>query len=366
MSNKAIFVGATGQNVGKTTLCLGMIAALKKRYANIGFIKPIGQRHTKIDGSTNVDKDAVLFKHHFQLCSAWSDMSPVIIPTGFTRSYLDQKVSEADMLVKIKSSFSTISAQNDYTIVEGTGHIGVGSIINMNNAQVAAKLGLDMIIIASGGLGSALDELALSLAICQDYGVKVKGIILNRVLEDKRDMIQHYFPQALTKWKIPLIGCIPFNEMLSNPSMKDYENLFATSLLSGKQHHYRNFQHFRLVAGSLDAYQAEVIPNQLVITPASREDIILSTLKKHQESLLHHGTDFMGGMILTSPQAPSESILNAIRKVDIPILYSPICSYDAMKMISTFTAKIRVHDTPKIERAIQLIEDHVDFDCICN
>ncbi len=76
----AIFIAATGQNVGKTTLCLGMLAALKKRYSSVGFIKPVGQLHVKVDDDVNVDKDVVLFKKYFHLPESWEDMSPVIVP----------------------------------------------------------------------------------------------------------------------------------------------------------------------------------------------------------------------------------------------------------------------------------------------
>ena len=83
------------------------------------------------------------------------------------------------------------------------------------------------------------------------------------------------------------------------------------------------------------------MPNELVITPASREDIIQAILDKHRDSLDHEGKDFQGGMILTSTHPPSQAILDEIRKADVPVLYAPLCSYDAMKMITSFIAKIR-------------------------
>ena len=43
-------------------------------------------------------------------------------------------------------SFEAIRSRNPFTVVEGTGHCAVGSIINMSNAQVAALLGLKMIV----------------------------------------------------------------------------------------------------------------------------------------------------------------------------------------------------------------------------
>lgn len=354
IKKKAIFVAATGQNVGKTTLCLGMIAALKKRYSSVGFIKPVGQRHVKVDDKINVDKDVVLFKSYFQLAESWSNMSPVIVPAGFTRSYLDQDVSEKELLKSIHASFNQVTSRNDYTIVEGTGHVGVGSIFNLNNARVAAELGLDMILIASAGLGSAIDELALNINMCRQFGVTVQGIILNRVMPDKRDMLLNYFPKALKSWGIPLIGAVPYSELLSYPTMQDFESLFNTSLLAGQNHRARTFSSSRLVAGSLESYEQEKHANELVITPASREEIIERVLQQSSG-------DFCGGLIITGKPAPSAQVLECIRQSDVPVLYAPLCSYDAMKSITSFTTKISIKDLPKIELAIQLVEQHVEM-----
>lgn len=361
MREKSIFIAATGQNVGKTTICLGMIAALSKRFSKVGFIKPVGQRHITIEHGLEVDKDVRLFKMHFNIASDWKDMSPVIIPAGFTRRYLDGEMCENHMLENIVNSYNKIASEHDFTIVEGTGHVGVGSIINLNNAKVAAALDLEMVIIADAGLGSSFDELALNIAMCQCHGVKIRGVILNRVLKEKREMILEYFPKALKRWNIPLAGCIPYEPFLSKPTVKDYERLFNTTLFSGAQHHYRHFASARLFAGSLQAFLKEMEPNQLVITPASREDIIRAMLDKHIEVAEKDGSDYEGGMILTGRHSPSPEIQKLIKEIDIPILYAPMTSYDAMKEITSFIAKIRLNDVVKIEKAIDLVDSHVDM-----
>lgn len=54
--------------------------------------------------------------------------------------------------------------------------------------QVAKALNADMILVANGGLGSAYDELELNRGICEKYGIKVRGVVLNKVtiaLEEK-------------------------------------------------------------------------------------------------------------------------------------------------------------------------------------
>src|SRR3989338_5120601 len=155
MRSPSFFVAATGQNVGKTTACLGLLSGLKKRLSSVGFFKPVGQEHVETDTGVHVDKDVVLFKSHFQLLDPYEEMSPVLFPRGFTRDYLDGKVQAADLIHKISHAFSAIVQRNGMAIVEGTGHTGVGSLVDLNNAQVAALLKIPIILVASGGLGSS-------------------------------------------------------------------------------------------------------------------------------------------------------------------------------------------------------------------
>lgn len=365
MTRKAIFIAATGQNVGKTTLCLGILAGLLSRFKSVGFMKPVGQRLVLLPEGIDVDKDVVLFKEYFDIKSDWPSMSPVLCPSGFTREYLDGKVDEKTLLHRIVTSYQKISQEHDFVLVEGTGHTGVGSVFNLNNAQIAKMLGLEVVIIATGGLGSSIDELSLNIQMCKAYGVPIRGIILNRVIKEKRQMVLDYFPKYLKRHNIPLIGCIPFHPFLIKPTVKDFESLFDTQVLAGKKHRLRHFEEIRLIAGSLDAYLEEMSPNQLVITPASREDIIMATIERHMRTKLLENRDYESGMILTGQNPPRKELLKRIEPADIPILYAPLCSFDVMKMINSFTAKIQKDDTSKVEKAIQLVVEHVDFNLLC-
>lgn len=350
----ATFIAATGQNVGKTTICLGLYAALKKKFRSVGLMKPVGQQHVAVTPSINVDKDVLLFHEVFGLRSNWSDMSPVIIPQGFTKRFLNGEVSVKSLEEKILSAFCHLEEENDFSIIEGTGHVGVGSIVDLSNAKVAKLLGVDIILIANGGIGSTFDELALNVSLCNYYGVKIRGVILNRVLEEKRASILSSMERALSRWNIPLIGAIPFNAFLSSTTMSDFAQLFETELLTGEKNRLRHFTSKRLVAGSLESYLEEVVPNELVITPASREDIIRSVLTHVDES----------GLILTGRTPPSEAILRDIARSEVPTLFAPKCSYDAMKEITSFVAKIRKEDLSKVRKAIELVETYVDLEKI--
>ncbi len=359
--NKGLYIASTGQHVGKTTTCLGLFDSLKKTKPHIGYMKPVGQEHIRTSQGKLVDKDVLIFEEHFALKDRLEDMSPVLIPAGFTRNYLDGKINKLDLEQKILHSFERLAKNHPFILVEGTGHSGVGTIIDLNNAQVAHLLGLPILLIASGGLGSAFDELTLNKTLCDTYGVQVLGVILNRVRPEKHEMVVEYMSKALQRWNIPLLGCIPFDPLLSNPSMKDFEQLFQTTLVTGEKHLLRHFKTIRLVATSLETYREMILPSQLIITPANREDIILATLTKywdHKQS--HPKEDLEAGMILTGDFPPRHHIIEELKKAEIPMLYTPAHSSAAMQMITTFTAKIRTEDVEKVREAITLVENHID------
>ena len=60
-------------------------------------------------------------------------------------------------------------------------YAGVGSIVGMNNAAVASLLGLDVLLVANGGLGSTYDVLTLNKNLCNARDVRVRAVLLNKV-----------------------------------------------------------------------------------------------------------------------------------------------------------------------------------------
>ena len=362
---KAIFIASNGQNVGKTTSCLGILSGLRKRLKSVGFMKPVGQEHVQRSGGEFVDKDVHLFKEHFQLEDPAEVMSPVLFPQGFTRDYLDGKIKHSELVASIKRSHSEISQRHDSLLIEGTGHVGVGSIAELDNAKVASLLGVDVVIILSGGLGSSFDAFALNKQMCDAHGVKIRGVILNRVIDSKRDMILTYMQKALDRFNIPIIGCIPYDSFLSNPTFGDFESLLKGEYISGRKHRTRHFADIRLIATSVEVFRKIVQPGMLVITPATREDIIKATLEMHWTMQIKDPNSQSNfGMILTGHTPPSYAIIDEMRKSDIPMIYASVNSYEAMRLIHSHTCKIRLEDKEKIAEAIDLVESHVDFDTL--
>lgn len=372
---KGIMIAATRQHVGKTTTSVALFSGIRKRFGNkVGFMKPVGQTHIPVisDGvELKVDKDVKLFKDFFQIdtCS-YKDMSPVVIPNGYTRKFLDGEITEEEQINSIKKSFANICSTNDYSVVEGTGHCGVGSIVKMDNARVASILGLDMVLVVNGGLGSAFDELALNRLLCLDNNVNIKGVVVNKVTPGKEDMIRHYFTKALNIWNIPLLGVVPDVEFLGRCTMTDYELLFKQKLLAGsEQASLWHFDKIELLAMQLPTFLEKLKIEQhsktLFVTHATRADIVLAFLMQKDVHEKQWGRDWRAGLILSGKRSPIDPILeDIIKKHHLPVLVSKTGSYETMLDITNYTAKLNPSDINRTKAACAHYEKHIDFDML--
>jgi len=341
----------------------------------------VGQRHVRVDPvsgketaprsgkSLRVDKDVVLFKDYFNLTTCeYAEMSPVVIPSGYTRDFLDGRIKEEDQIKAIQSSFASIASKNDFVVVEGTGHCGVGSIVNLDNARVASILGLDVVFVVNGGLGSAFDELALNKLMCEHHSVKIRGVLVNKVMPGKVDMIREYFTKALQRWQIPLIGVVPDASYLGSPTMLDYEQLFKTKLICGEEQKLNHFNRTTLVAMELgrflDRLHTEQHSKSLFVTHASRVDIILGFVSHANVHEKRWGEPWRGGMIIAGEvpkHAIPDSLMDALKNSKCPMLHAKMSTYDAMVALTSYTAKLSALDSRRTTAAIQHYEPHIDF-----
>ena len=151
----------------------------------------------------------------------------ILIQVWLSFSFFFFFVRYQDQLDILHAAHKAVSENNDFTVIEGTGHTAVGSIVGLNNARVAAELGVPVVLVCNGGIGSSVDEIELNRQLCLAHGARVAGVILNKVQPAKMEMVRHYVSKALRPWHIPLIACIPDYEFLEDPCLNDYEELLG-------------------------------------------------------------------------------------------------------------------------------------------
>lgn len=372
---RPIYVAATRQHVGKTSCSLALVSGLQKRVENVGFIKPVGQQSLLVREDNgelvSVDKDVVVVKKHFNLDHvSYRYMSPVLIPPGYTKDYVDGKISNSSQEQLVQDAYREVSATSSVVLCEGTGHCAVGSIVNASNAKVASWLGAAMVLVANGGLGKAFDELELNRVLCEHHGVPIAGVIINKVHTEKYDQTKYYIEKALRdNWDVPLIGCIPDRPFLGCPALADLERLFGGSFLSGQTHalmHY-TIADLNLVATSLNVFLESLrsrASRTLYVCHSSRDDILLGFLAEYQRRR-HRGQPLEAALIVCDGEQLDPHVVDMLAlDNDPPILVVPQSSGQVMERIHKFTPKLNANDTSRVAAAVEHYEPYIDFDLL--
>ncbi|MCW5554780.1 MAG: AAA family ATPase [Verrucomicrobiae bacterium] len=349
-----VFIAATRQNDGKTTTSLGLIAALQQHFPRIGYIKPVGQRFVEIE-EQKIDEDSVLMDAVYRLNCPLVDMSPIAVEPDFTRKYLLAANNEA-LVRRIQTAFDRVAWEKEFVLCEGSGHAGVGSVFDLSNAQVAKILGCKVVIVTQGGIGKPIDEVALNQALFEKEGVQVIGVILNKVHGDKVDYISDFARRGLGRKGLELLGVIPHQRVLSNPTVE----LICEELQAELLNHPPTMDELvdAVVVGAMGAQNAMRFFKRgvLLITPGDREDIVLAA----GTGLEADSPDKMAGIVLTGGLRPSEGVLKVIRTMPIPVLLAREDSYQVASKVHDLTVKTRPNDAQKISLIRDIVAKNVN------
>ncbi|MEM6821386.1 MAG: AAA family ATPase [Verrucomicrobiota bacterium] len=351
-----IFVAATRQNDGKTTTSVGLYACLKKQFERVGYIKPVGQRFVEINGK-KIDEDTVLINHTYQPGLPLEAMSPIAVDPWFTRYYLDQG-DPAELEGKVQTAFNRAAWEQDFIVIEGSGHAGVGSVFNMSNAQVAGALESKAIIVSRGGVGKPLDEVSLNLALFEKYNVEVIGVILNQVLEHKVETLYPYAERGLNRMGLNLLGIIPLKHELLKPTFNQIcIELDGRWLLGAREHQRRRVGKVMIgntTPENMDIYR---IKGGLIITSGDREEFLSALVEKAAENPEWKS---IAGVVLTLGFLPKDSLMEELKKLDIPILSVEMDAFQVASRINRMTVKTEPSDHDKIGIIQDLVDTHVD------
>ena len=354
-STKRIFIAATRMNDGKTTTSLGLYSALNDGEKKIGYIKPVGQRFVDVNGD-KIDEDSFLLTETFDVSVPIQAMSPIVVDKDFTKDYLDDSEFIYPKIVnRLCRSFDRAAYEKDYIIIEGTGHAGVGSVFDLSNAEVANILSAKVIIVASGGIGRPIDEIALNQALFEKAGADIIGVIINKVQSEKLDFIKHYCGQALEKMNLKLLGVIPENVKLSEPSLSQIIHEIKGECLN-TTNNIQSKKIKKVVIGAKTGLSTvdDIEEGTLIITSGDSEDIIQPCIKSNKASML-------SGIILANAITPNDVSLENIQSSKIPFILSKDSSYSVISRINKMNIKTQPHDVDKISIIKEILKSNIDI-----
>lgn len=358
MKLRNLYVAATSQHVGKTTSTLGLAASFRKAGIDTGYCKPVGQKHVELKNSV-VDKDAVLFADLLKLDIEPHIHSPVILGKGSTAKYLDDPgaVDLGDAILKARE---VLEATHDGTIYEGTGHPGVGSVADVSNATVAQLLDASVVMVVEGGIGSTIDKLNMSLGLFREANVPIIGVIVNKVIPSKMEMVERYVKKWLNKQDLRLLGVVPHDNTLGYPLIWTVAKSVDGVIEANNEKGFNKVE--KIIAGSLVDLESLkkskdnlLVVSSRVLDQAISRIITISEAEGFEESPLC-------GIIITGKEDIIPASLEYINAHSLPLIRTNLDTFGAVIKISNLEVKINRRTPWKISKAIELINDHVDID----
>ena len=359
MNGKSIYIAATDQHIGKTTTTLGLLATLKHKGINVGYCKPVGQKWVHWSGK-RVDKDAALFADTMGFEVEPDIHSPVIVESGFTAKYVENPQKEQLRNALINAA-NKLHRRHDLVVHEGTGHPGVGAVIDHSNADVAKLLGSGVILVAKGGIGRTVDRLLLCKRYFDYINVPVLGVIINKVVPEKMEKISRILHKRLAKENIEILGMLPFVAELAYPMISTVVRQVKGTVICGQNNLNSIVQ--GTIAGSLiDLESLDTDKQYLLVVSIRRLNDALAKLQKiweHQQMLPN-----LAGVILTGDAPLKPEDFDYLSGHDIPAFKTNYDTYESIIKLSHLEVKINTRTPHKIRRAIELFKQHVDVDRI--
>jgi dethiobiotin synthetase len=208
---RTVFVTGTDTGVGKTTVSVGLLGALRRRDLRVTALKPAETGCVPKHGEALWPDDAGRLRD-----AAGQNDLPIslVCPNRYALPAAPSVAGRReqrpfDLNAVIRARNAMLDTHPDLLLVEGAGGLLVPYGNGATAVDVAHALGpLSMLIVARAGLGT-INHTALTVAECRRRDLRIAGIVLNRVHaeSDPSEVDNAAEIHALTG--VPVLGTLP-------------------------------------------------------------------------------------------------------------------------------------------------------------
>jgi BioD-like phosphotransacetylase family protein len=372
-----VFIAGERQHAGKTVTSLGIISALTNHIdpKDIGYFKPVGQEMVTLRSGERIDKDVRIVKEFTGLDMPDMGMlSPVRVVSGVTREYIKSDNPRAITARFEESIHKTLDSLSDKKLIiaEGTGHPGVGSVVGLSNARVANLLGARILYLVGGGIGRTLDELEVDLSYFSHHHSRVAGVLFNKVLPDKVDMMKEVLTeQALDRifpeWdpSLKVFGYMPQVKYLNNPSMHLISHCFKEHrTIKGGQTAsawHLPCRKVKIISQDYDFFNPSILrPRDIAVIGAGSHRRVKRIIEYHRSL----PDEKLGGLILTcaNDQSPTAETIGLLANSCLPAIavQKDTADTDATLYKCFSNTKLQLYDRIKHKLIVDLFAEHFD------
>ena len=259
---------------------------------------------------------------------------------GATSEFLEHP-ERFNLTERIEYARDELSKQHDFVIYEGTGHPGVGSIVNLSNPTVAKTVNAAAIMIVEGGIGSTIDRLNLSLSLFREMKVPILGVIINKVRMKKIEKVKHYVGIKLKEMNLPFLGVLPYDQSLAFPIMRTIVEAIKGTVVLNIDH--LEYKVENIIAGSLiDVAKLKNNNNNLLVVGVDR---VHNAIHKIDLLTKVHGIESspLAGIVAAGDGTFTDETIRYVEEHQIPLVRTQLDTYGSVVKISNIEVKINLH-----------------------
>jgi phosphate acetyltransferase len=356
-----LLVVPTGQRVGLTSVCLGIVRALDRLGVPFAFVKPIGD-HASADRSTALVR-----------LTAGLDPPEPISP-GAAEDLLGRG-DEAVLLEQVVERVEQASAGADVIVVEGVVPLAEVAYATQLNVAMAKALDAELVLVAAPSSEDprrVAEHVDIAARAYGEVFARRRSCILNKLRAlagaDRPSLVPGLgaaqpadaggeLRAALDREALHPLGIIPYEPELGALRVKELCHALEAEVLHEGEWSARRVRDIALCAANVRHSYKRFAPGTLLITPGDREDILLAVaLAEIQGAQL-------AGLLLTGGRKPDRGVFELCRgalAAGLPVLAVRSGSFETASAVHQVNREVPPDDRERAELVMDYVASHLD------
>jgi dethiobiotin synthetase len=210
--SRALFITGTDTGVGKTLVGRILGAAARAAGLRVAPFKPFESGCARDPAGSALPADALALRASCGLddsslslndCNVYSFIDPVAPGAAARRARIT--IDEAHVL----RTYASLRARFDLLLIEGAGGLLVPLSERLLVADLAARLGAPLLIVARDALGT-INHTLLTVTEARRRGLPVAGVVLSRATPVGGPDAEHNARDIARFGDVPVFGTLPF------------------------------------------------------------------------------------------------------------------------------------------------------------
>lgn len=207
------FITGIDTDIGKTFITKGLALVMENKRKKVGVFKPLQSGAIKKNNELLAPDLEAIKEYSSKIKTKCSYLLEGEVSPALAARLSGIKID----INKIKTDFINFSKQNDVTLIEGAGGILAPISDNMLCSDLIKLLDIPIIIVTVPFLGR-LNHTLLTINYAKTNGIKIKGIIVNKIPKETNNIATKNFIEELKMYTdVEILGQI--HEIEDNYSM---------------------------------------------------------------------------------------------------------------------------------------------------